>query len=515
MSDRPQPTSANVLQALLFFPRGGAAQVIRYLTAALSGHQVRSRIISGSLGAPGENAHAPTFFDGLDVLPVDYTPAWNAAKHGRDPLREPVPLHPSYEDRADAPDRVFTAVGPATADWQESRWADLLRSNLTETPDVFHIHHLSPLQSAVRAHWPGTPLVGHIHGTELKMLQGIRDRVVMLGKLGLDVDCDSDQIDATIQELWHELSCHEQQIAESTRWAYWRHARFWEHRMAEYAAMCDRLIVLTGDARAQAEDLLDYDAERIHPVPNGVDIAHFTPDRLTARERLERWREWLVDDPQGWDESGEPGSVRYSQADLERWFLDDDGEQTPVLFFVGRFTSMKRLPLLIRAYKRAQPNFAVQAPLVIWGGNPGEWEDEHPVDVVREENVSGVFFVGWRGHDELPAGLNAADLMVAPSTNEPFGQVYLEAMACRLPVIATLSGGPPSFINRNAGAPEGWLVPPDDESALADAIAEAVNNPDERRRRGENALHAVRSDYSWIQVAATVRDIYTMLMEQR
>jgi glycosyltransferase involved in cell wall biosynthesis len=86
-------------------------------------------------------------------------------------------------------------------------------------------------------------------------------------------------------------------------------------------------------------------------------------------------------------------------------------------------------------------------------------------------------------------------------------------MACELPVIGTLSGGPPSFINRKDGDPDGWLVPPDDEAALAAALIKAVNNPEERRQRGRSALESVRAGYSWEQVAGQVRDIYDDLLK--
>ena len=69
-----------------------------------------------------------------------------------------------------------------------------------------------------------------------------------------------------------------------------------------------------------------------------------------------------------------------------------------------------------------------------------------------------------------PLGLACADCFVAPSTDEPFGLVYLEAMSCGLPVIGTASGGPPSFVNVVPGEPDGWLVPPDDEAALAEVL---------------------------------------------
>ena len=43
-------------------------------------------------------------------------------------------------------------------------------------------------------------------------------------------------------------------------------------------------------------------------VPNGVDLDRFDRVELTPDERLARWREWLVEEPQGWSEGGEPGT---------------------------------------------------------------------------------------------------------------------------------------------------------------------------------------------------------------
>jgi glycosyltransferase involved in cell wall biosynthesis len=97
---------------------------------------------------------------------------------------------------------------------------------------------------------------------------------------------------------------------------------------------------------------------------------------------------------------------------------------------------------------------------------------------------------------------------VAPSTDEPFGLVYLEAMACELPVIATLSGGPPSFVNVVQGEPDGWLVPPDDEAALTEAMVTAVEAVAERTRRGANAGRHAREGYSWESTAGRVAALY-------
>ena len=127
---------------------------------------------------------------------------------------------------------------------------------------------------------------------------------------------------------------------------------------------------------------------------------------------------------------------------------------------------------------------------MLLGGFPGEWEGEHPLEVVRETGDPDVFLAGWRGHDDLPDGLNAADLLVLPSVREQFGAVLVEAMACGLPVIAVNAYGPAEIVDDGE---TGWLVPPDDEEALADALVAAVNDDAERRRRGEAAYETARA----------------------
>jgi glycosyltransferase involved in cell wall biosynthesis len=100
---------------------------------------------------------------------------------------------------------------------------------------------------------------------------------------------------------------------------------------------------------------------------------------------------------------------------------------------------------------------------------------------------------------------------VAPSTNEPFGLVLLEAMASGLPVIATRSGGPLTFVNTESGRPNGWMIEPDDVEALADALVEAVNDVEGRRDRGENAYQQIRAAYSWRVLAERLTATYEAL----
>ena len=456
-----------VAMTLAFYPRGGSAQVVRYLGRALRilGNDVT--VCCGSLGPPGVASHAATFFDGLHVQALDFTEAVAWFEDGRDPMAAPVPIHPSFEDRPGVPDRVFVSIDTDAYERQVATWQTLLKE--TGAPDIYHVHHLTHVNDAVHR-VDRRPVVAHLHGTELKMLDDIRRGV-------------------------------------PDRWS---HAEEWDRRLVAAAHRADRVIAISPTERQLAIDLLGLDPGRIEIVPNGVDTTAFSPTNVSAADRLARWRRWLVDEPQGWDESGEPGTIAYTNEDIDRAFVEPDtGGLRPVLLFVGRFLDVKRVPLLIRAYAGVREALGIDAPpLVIWGGYPGEWEGEHPHTVATSMGVDGVFFVGWHGHDELAVGFNCADVFVAPSVEEPFGQVYLEAMACGLPVIATNSGGPPSFVNTDPDRPNGWLVTPDDASDLAVALIEAVTETESRAERGQNARRTVVEGFDWLRIAERVEGIY-------
>jgi glycosyltransferase involved in cell wall biosynthesis len=144
------------------------------------------------------------------------------------------------------------------------------------------------------------------------------------------------------------------------------------------------------------------------------------------------------------------------------------------------------------------------APLVLVGGHPGEWEGEHPLATVRRIGNRPVFLAGWRLHEELPQALNAADALVLPSVAEAFGLVLVEAMACGLPVIAARAHGPAEIVDDGR---TGWLVRPDDEGELVDALVAAAGDPRERRERGERA-HAESRRYGWPVLARRFADLY-------
>ncbi|HKG65594.1 MAG TPA: glycosyltransferase family 4 protein [Solirubrobacteraceae bacterium] len=451
-----------VLMGLQFFPRGGSAHVARNLARNLPAAGWEPRLVSGSLSLPGRPGDAGEFYAGLDVRPVDMT----AAAAADDPMLAEVPFHPSYEDRPGAPDRVFAALPDEVFEHHVHAWARALAGAGAQEMDVLHLHHLTPLHAAAERVAPDVPVVGHLHGTELLMLEAIED--------------------------------------DPARWPY---GPAWAGRLRGWAARCERLIVLSDSQVARAGRLLGVDPGRCVRVANGFDPDTFRPRHVDHRAH---WRRALVDEPRGWAPGEEAGSVRYAQADLIA-FGDDRGE-TPVLLYVGRYTEVKRLPLLIEAYAAAAPRFARRTPLVLVGGFPGEWEGEHPLEAVRRTGARDVFLAGWHDHAELPDFLAASDVVVLPSVREQFGQVLVEGGACGLPSVAVDAHGPAEIVHDGE---TGWLVPGDDRGALAAALAEAVNDPDERRRRGAAASEDARAKYSWPALAERVAGVYEAALSRR
>jgi glycosyltransferase involved in cell wall biosynthesis len=450
------PAAGRVVTGLFFFPRGGSAQVARELGRALPGAGWQARLAAGSLGRPGELTNACSFFAGIDVEPLDYSPALELA----DPLAAPVPFPPYYEDRPGAPDRVFAAVDDAAFERLVGAWIEVLGRAGAGEADLLHLHHLTPANEASARAFGAVRVLGQLHGTELALLRAI----------------------------------------QAGPPPGWRYAARWAARLRRWAQECTLLVVPPG-AEVEAALLLGLERGRLRSLPGGVDLERFTARPLARVAGLGFWGRGLVELPQGGDVCGRAGSVVYSDEDLAPFRAGG-----PVFLYVGRYTAVKRLPLLIAAHADAVERLGSPLPLVLVGGHPGEWEGEHPLATARRLGNRQVFLAGWRAHEELPQALNAADLLVLPSVAEAFGLVLIEAMACGLPVIACRTHGPAELV---ADGKTGWLIPPDDQDCLSDALVAAATNEQERLARGRHA-QAESRHHGW---PATIRRL-TLLYDE-
>lgn len=105
--------------------------------------------------------------------------------------------------------------------------------------------------------------------------------------------------------------------------------------------------------------------------------------------------------------------------------------------------------------------------------------------------------------------LQMTDLYLLTSETEGMPNSLLEAMACRLPVIATKIGGVVDIVESGRN---GILVPPGDVSALRDAILSLLSYPSERERLAVEAYRTIRENYYIEAVASRYADLYRSLL---
>ena len=178
-------------------------------------------------------------------------------------------------------------------------------------------------------------------------------------------------------------------------------------------------------------------AERVEVVGNGVDIARFAPvDRAAARARLE---------------------------------LPDDAR---VLVSVGALVERKGMHRVIDAMPTLLARHPTLHYLIVGAGGPeGDMRAELDAQVARLDLAERVHFAGELPPDLIKWALSAADVFVLATRNEGWANVFLEAMACGLPVVTTDVGGNAEVVCR----PElGSIVPFGDTAALVAALDEAL-----------------------------------------
>jgi glycosyltransferase involved in cell wall biosynthesis len=110
---------------------------------------------------------------------------------------------------------------------------------------------------------------------------------------------------------------------------------------------------------------------------------------------------------------------------------------------------------------------------------------------------------------DLPLDYIAADVCVQASREEGLGFSVLEAMACGTPVVATAVGGLRETVQNGV---TGWTTPPGDADALADALREALDQPDVARRRAAAGAAMVKARFDSTRVFDQLADLLAQPM---
>lgn len=172
---------------------------------------------------------------------------------------------------------------------------------------------------------------------------------------------------------------------------------------------------------------------------------------------------------------------------------------TPVIGAVGRFSEEKGHRFLIEAMSRVRRRLP-EARLVLVGY--GALLESLRGSAAALGLGSAVTFAGERDSAEM---LPSFDLFVQPSLYESQGLALLEAMAAGIPAIATAVGGVGDVVQEGQ---TGFLVPPADPDALAQAIVRLWNSPEEARGVAGRAAARVREAFSSQRMLESYASLY-------
>jgi len=169
---------------------------------------------------------------------------------------------------------------------------------------------------------------------------------------------------------------------------------------------------------------------------------------------------------------------------------------------VARFGPYKGHSFLIKAFEKVRKQVP-SARLILAGDGP--LKEKIQEQATKAGLDDSVHFLGRR--DDIPKLLRAMDTFVLPSIgSEGMPLVILEAMAAGVPCIASSLSGIPEVIN---SSDVGFLVPPRDENALAEAMVTLANMPEEKLKDlTEKAKERIRKVFNHNIVRAKLSKLY-------
>jgi glycosyltransferase involved in cell wall biosynthesis len=207
----------------------------------------------------------------------------------------------------------------------------------------------------------------------------------------------------------------------------------------------------------------------VHAVPKGVDVERFRPTGSNLRAELGL-----------------------------------DGKR--VILSVARFVPIKNVTLLVEAVNALAQRDAL-AHLLLVGEGPELRNLRGHVD--RLGLQQRVTFAGHVRHDQLAPFYRTADLFALGSEFDNSPNVFLEAMACGLAVVATDVGGVAEYVAAGRG---GELVPARDVSALANALGLWLEDAPRRREAAAFNRQRMVQQFSWRVSAERLLDVYNRVL---
>jgi glycosyltransferase involved in cell wall biosynthesis len=182
----------------------------------------------------------------------------------------------------------------------------------------------------------------------------------------------------------------------------------------------------------------------------------------------------------------------------------------PVLLTVCRLGAGKGPADLIRSLPSVREEYP-DVRLLIVGSEAEPGFRSTLVKLTHELGVAGnVIFTGWR--NDVPRLMAAADIFAMPSVREPFGLVFLEAMAMELPVVALQSGAAPEVVEHGI---TGLLSDPGDIDGLVEHLLALIRDPVRRTAMGAEGRRRAEAYFTAPRMARDTEEVYEWLISTR
>ncbi len=197
------------------------------------------------------------------------------------------------------------------------------------------------------------------------------------------------------------------------------------------------------------------------------------------------------------EQTGLVSEVVYNKIDTTRFHGELEGSRlrdkyelgsSPIILFVGRLSPPKGVHLLIEAFSLIKQQIP-DAKLII----VGEHTLPYYLKRLRKMVNPSVIFAGYVTDEEIPYYYAACDVYATGTMCEGFNLPLVEAQACGKPVVAFNIGPHPEVVKDGE---TGFLVPPRDVGALAEAVIRLIKNDKLRQEIGKNASKWVKGKFS-------------------
>lgn len=176
-----------------------------------------------------------------------------------------------------------------------------------------------------------------------------------------------------------------------------------------------------------------------------------------------------------------PNAIENSRIVKKRQF-----NKVPILLFVGRFSKEKNLIFFLKTIKKIENNFQ----FLVWFIGHGP-EISEIKNFIRIKNIKSVQKIEYLNYDDIAKVYSKSDIFILPSSQEPWGFVVNEAMACGLPIISSDRVG--SSFELVKDGYNGFVFENNDSIDLENKIVTLLKSRALRKRMGKNSLKLIKN----------------------